>query len=361
MRPPRRLLLRLQAALILSIIIAVPFSLLAQNSNQLPPQWNDAVSQLADKVAAAVSPATVTLNVANISSLEASYAGVVEAELRTQLERHSFSLASKNSPAAQSAVRLQFTLSESANEYVWVLEILNSSNDDGTVPPIIVAVPKTDFTDGGSGGQFLTLGKRLIWAQPGRFLDFSVEKGATSGQPSLLVLESSRLAVYALSGSEWVLSRSNPFPQAVIPSRSPDGTINLKDGSISVGAFKCVGDPDVAVKLKCGPAEQPRLPFKSLTIPRLPSSLGTNVPGRCRNDYISLYSAEGDWTQPDSIQGYLVRVELAQALPSGSAIQFNGPVIALQADPDTSSARAIVHNLKTGNYEAYIVTATCGN
>jgi hypothetical protein len=48
-------------------------------------------------------------------------------------------------------------------------------------------------------------------------------------------------------------------------------------------------------------------------------------------------------------------------VPSGNTLEFDGPVMALQADPEGSSARAVVRNLKTGEYEAYIVTATCGN
>jgi hypothetical protein len=45
----------------------------------------------------------------------------------------------------------------------------------------------------------------------------------------------------------------------------------------------------------------------------------------------------------------------------GNAMQTGGPVMSLQAEADASAGRAIVHNLKTGEYEAYIVTATCGN
>jgi len=42
-------------------------------------------------------------------------------------------------------------------------------------------------------------------------------------------------------------------------------------------------------------------------------------------------------------------------------LAFEGPVMALHSDPEGSSARAVVHNLKTGEYEAYIVAASCGN
>jgi hypothetical protein len=55
-------------------------------------------------------------------------------------------------------------------------------------------------------------------------------------------------------------------------------------------------------------------------------------------------------------------------VPSGNPIQFDGPVVSLQTydanpysydDPKSNSARAVIHNLKTNNYEAYFVTATC--
>ena len=74
-----------------------------------------------------------------------------------------------------------------------------------------------------------------------------------------------------------------------------------------------------------------------------------------------LSTGTGDWTQPDSIQGYLLSSLTGDAVPSGAAIEMEGPVVALQRVGRQSAARAVVHNLKTGNYEGYIVTATCGN
>jgi hypothetical protein len=96
-------------------------------------------------------------------------------------------------------------------------------------------------------------------------------------------------------------------------------------------------------------------------IPGLPHGLGTVIPGSCRDEMILFYTGEGDWTQADFIQGYLMKAIPLPMVPSGGATQFDGPVISLQPDIETSAARAVVHNLKTGNYEAYIVTATCSH
>jgi hypothetical protein len=57
----------------------------------------------------------------------------------------------------------------------------------------------------------------------------------------------------------------------------------------------------------------------------------------------------------------LINLNSFSAATAGDAIQVNGPVIALGQEQDVSAARAIVHNLKSGNHEAYIVTATCSH
>jgi hypothetical protein len=361
MRLSRGLPLRFQATLVVLSFIAVLFVTPAQNSNLLPPQWDDAVRQLADKVASAVSPAPATLSVNNISSIDAWTASTIGMLLERQLGRHSFFFSRSDSSTAASAVQLQFTLSESANQYLWVVQILTNPRDARSFPVMIVAVPKAQQIDSESDQQALALGRRFVWKQREKLLDFASVNDSSSGQPALLILEVNRLAIYDLAGSQWHQSRTIPIPTAASPTRDPRGTINAKDGIFSIDGFKCVGTPNLTESMHCegGKAMQP--PLKVVAIPGLPSSLGTSVPGRCREKYIELYSDEGDWTQRDSIQGYLVKVTISPAIVSGNAIGFDGPVMSLQPEPDTSAARVVVHNLKTGEYEAYIVTATCGN
>jgi hypothetical protein len=363
MRPSRGLPLAIRVALytiLVGVLVSVTaYVSYAQAASELPKSWNDAVGRLADEVAAVESPAAVTLSMNNISSLDALYAGAVEAVVRGQLQRHSFSFAPENTLAAQSAIRLQLSLSESATEYVWVMQVLNDSSDGASSPVIIVAAPKTVSAHFGADEQSLSLEKRLVWKQSGKFLDFASLKDPASGELALMVLGTNHLATYKLASSQWQISRTSPIPQATVPSRDPQGTINLKEGKISLNGLECVGDPDLSGELRCGPGR--RRIITKFTFPGYPTSLGAVLSGKCRSDFVSLFTAESDWTQSDSIRGYLMKGIPSPVVPSGNTLEFDGPVMALQADPEISSARAIVRNLKTGEYEAYIVTATCGN
>jgi hypothetical protein len=319
------------------------------------------VNQLADKIAAAMSPTAVKLDVESISSLDASYVAAVGLAVRNQLQAHSFSVGSPNSAAAQSAVELHLTLSESAAEYVWVIQVVNDSSDANPLPAMIVSVPKSDFTEAAPNEQPWTLDKHLVWQQPQRFLDFALLQGTSPGQSLLLVLEPMRLVTYKQSGSEWQLFHTASIPPAKVSSRDPDGSIDVKDGSISVGGFECVGDPDLMGALRCNPAKPDNQLVTWIKTPGLPNSVGIRVLGRCRGEFISLYSGEGDWTQKDSIRGYLVNPNPILAVAPGDAIPLDGPVLSLAREQDTNVARAVVYNLKTKNYEAYIVTATCSH
>jgi hypothetical protein len=332
-----------------------------QAAPTLPKSWNDAVAKLGDEVAAAMSPTAVKLDVESISSLDASSVAAISKALREQLQRHSFAPVQAGSAAAQSAVPLLLWLSESAREYVWVIEATDDSGDAKSAPMMIVSVSKADFAERAPDEQSLSLEKRYVWKQPREFLDFGILKDATTGESTLLILETNRVVVYKPSGAGWQLFRSNSIPQAPPPSRDPYGTINRNEASISIKGFECVGDPDLTGILQCKPSKPNQHLTTRVKIPGLPNSLGILTSGVCRDETVSLYTGEGDWTQTDSIQGYLVNLNPISAAAVGDSVQTNGPVTSLQREHDTSAARAIVRNLKTGEYEAYIVTATCSN
>ncbi|HXQ25198.1 MAG TPA: hypothetical protein VN822_02215 [Candidatus Acidoferrales bacterium] len=67
----------------------------------------------------------------------------------------------------------------------------------------------------------------------------------------------------------------------------------------------------------------------------------------------------GDWTQPDRIQLYEIKDRRAIAV--GDPLEFSGPILALWPAEDGKSAHVISQSLATGQYEASIVSATCGN
>ena len=72
-----------------------------------------------------------------------------------------------------------------------------------------------------------------------------------------------------------------------------------------------------------------------------------------------LVTGNGDWTQPDSIQGIELANPQAAPVASSDPMGMDGPVISFWAPPNENDARAIVYNLKTNHYEGYVVTATC--
>ena len=84
--------------------------------------------------------------------------------------------------------------------------------------------------------------------------------------------------------------------------------------------------------------------------------VGAMLGERCGGDTVAIATGDGDWTEPDSMQGLLLETYASSGVPSGSPIKFDGPVMVMSGG---GNLRAIVRNLKTGNYEGYIVTANC--
>jgi hypothetical protein len=349
---------------LLSIFLGFPTAARPQSNVQqataaLPKAWSDAMDQLADKVAASQGPSTpITLEMKNISSLDASYAERIKLAFEWSLRAHSFDVVSAASPPAQTTTALRLTLAESTDSFVWAVEIPAKSLDSSPSLVSIVSVRRNALTNDVPDSQYLSLEKRFLWKQPETFLDFATLNNSSSAE-NFLVLEPNRAVFYKLSNARGDLSRTVPIPESASRPRIPQGQINLNEMFVSVGELKCFATPDFDGTLNCSPNVRRVLGGPPLDVPGKPGSLGIPIQGACRGEFIWLYTGEGDWTQPDSIQGYLMKAVPTPMVPSGSPVQFDGPVIHLHQGPQASSARAIVHNLKTGNYEAYIVTATC--
>jgi hypothetical protein len=332
----------------------VPHVTHAQTTTELPPSWNDAVAQLADKVAATVSPSTpIALDVKNISSLDASYTSAVELSLEKQLQHHSFDTTSTGPAAAQSVVQLRLTLSESADSYVWVIQTLGGSEGASRSSPVIVAVPRSQSTDDTAGRPLVFLDKQFVWKQPIKFLDFLLRK-KPEGDSELLILEKNEIMIHDLADSGSEISSIARIPLTPAPSRDPLAAFDTQDGSVLIGDLRCFNYLDRRQPLRCTQAA------REGESSQLRADVETVVPGDCHGKSISLGTGDGDWTEPDSITAHLFKPG-PNSLRIEGAIHFDGPVVSLQPDRDTSSARAVVHNLKSGNYEAYIVTATCSH
>jgi hypothetical protein len=93
------------------------------------------------------------------------------------------------------------------------------------------------------------------------------------------------------------------------------------------------------------------------TIPSLGSDLVT-LTSDCGNGWQLLATKPGDWTASDSVQAFQILNN--QALPVGREVDFDGPVTALWPAEGGKTVHAVVHGLKSGFYEAYSLSITCG-
>lgn len=91
------------------------------------------------------------------------------------------------------------------------------------------------------------------------------------------------------------------------------------------------------------------------------SGWGSTLAGirsNCGNGWQILATRAADYTAPDAVQAYQWTGN--EFRPAGAAIEFDGPIVALQTSTDLSGSRAVVHNLQTGFYEGYTLTLSCG-
>ena len=360
MRPFRRLILLKKSCFVVLLAAALARAASAQPAsgqatNALPKAWSEAMSTLADKVAAMVNPAhPVALTVKNISSLDSGEADGIRAALEAQLAQHHFRV----SRATSVETHIDVTLSESNDSYVWVAQV-RAKEDENSEPELaVVSVAKSSATLQASDAPAVSLQKTLRWQQARNFLDFVIKTIGDGTETALEVLEPTRLAVYVRPTDTWELEYEStinhrmPWPRDVGGKFGQDGTqpfatisgVPCSGSDLRGGTISCSGTPIAG--------EQ-----RSLRITGHDTGESLVLKATCGDAQIAIASGTGDWTQPDAIRGYLVRKNAATA--SGAALDFEGPVISLTDGAD-GEARAIVLNLKTGNYEGYSVSATCG-
>lgn len=347
--------------LLASLILVVPrFSraqLAAQAPARLPAAWNDAVTTLAGKIVNMAGRAkTISLSVKNISSLSTMDAPRIHDSLAAELRHRQFSIAE-----AQSAqVQVTVTLSEGVEGYIWVAQARNESGEQTAM----ISVSKPNVVPQNAHQERLVLEKKLVWQQPGKFLDFAVASTPDGSAQDLVILEPDRFTYYRSPAADrwqlWQSVRIAHSPVWGLELRDMRGSIDSQSGAAFLSLITCAQtlDPE---KARCAPEMQELVfPWRRVKIPGHEDSETLSLSDACGEKSVVLSSGSGDRTQPDSIQGYLAGNLAADIFASGAAVPLDGPVISFARDQKGSGARAIVRNLKTGNYEGYLITATCG-
>jgi hypothetical protein len=369
MRLPRRFPLS-HCGMIFSLLAVLSGAALAQSSNpgtqpaqsaqkapsaqsQLSAKWNDAMRALAEKIAAAAGPShEISLDVKNISTLDPVEVTAIRQALQGELRRREILV----TPVRMSEAQVQVTLSEGAGGRVFVVDIHHGPEQQISLLP----VPNEPAFVNGRQRERLTLTAKFVWEQPERFLDFMLLDGIPEAQSVLLVVETDRLAYYQSKDLQWSVSRTIPIRRFRPAPRDVRGRIILPQNKIVLTDAECSGRLASAEDVHCSFTSSLNVwPTFVSYLPGHDRTLAIPLYEMCNEEPVTLASGTGDWTQPDSLQAFERTQSEPPPIPVGNALDFEGPIMSLLADKEDDVARVVVHNLKTGNYEAYLVTATC--
>jgi hypothetical protein len=332
----------------------------------------------------------------NISSLPDSDLAQVRREFEAAL-----------TSGATAAIDVRITLSENAAQYLLVEEA--RKGEDTQV--WIAGWPRSRREP--VSGLGVTIDKKLVWEQDEPILDVAVLDS------SVVVLSPSKIGLY----TQRQLQQSMPIAPGKTWPRDLRGRLRLNGGRLQVllPGIECAGAVQPRLSLDCRTSEEPWVlesgsraillatysrdrnyfdghvilqngsrksvaPFFSAAAVEDPDgtlwvlalldgrtgifdatfeavaaipSWGSDivgVSGRCAGGSAIFATLAGDATEPDGVQTFSIVNRTAVAL--GAPMSFNGPVTALwPASP--SSALAVVRDLATGKYAAYVLTLVC--
>jgi hypothetical protein len=328
-------------------------------------------------------------------------------------------LLSEDRPAQLPAdAQVQVTLSEGSDGYVWVAQTIRGDAQQVE----IVSVPKQNSTTIGAKKPQLALRRNMLWSQSNPFLDFADQKSSDGTPDTIFVLEPDGVALGSLGGETLSVSRSLPLTN-IPASRDLRGRLRVtENGQLTAfvagtvctaesasATFRCdrgqgaywpigngldaayVTNRNYFAGFSTAPTERGAAsrPFYSAAVLTVGDGTGVilaELDGNSRlydpaaepaatfagwGDDIVAISADcdssphvlvagaADWTQPDRIQPYEISGGTHSA--DGQPLEFPGPILALWPSDDSKSARVVSRNLRTGMYEAWTVSASCGN
>ena len=376
--------------------------------------WRQPEAQLAQKIAAITGPGVVALEVTNRSSISPSEADQIRRGLTASLANSGVRVFEPD----QATATVRVTLSENLQNYVWVAEIQQATNDSSVA---IVSTPRPNSAINPQGAPPLTLRATQLVLQPEPILDAIILEG---NPRRMLVLGENAVTVYEFKDGHWVPGQSlainhdrplprdirgrimlckdhlfdaylpglicrstNSSPLALNCSRSDDPW-PLQTEDFGVSAFFAPARNFFTGALVPGIGQQKSAPafYSAVALPKGAYALwifagvdgqlhlldgishqieanirwGSDVAGihaACRESWQVLATSAGSGTD-DSVQAF----EFADREPVAvsQALHVNGNITALWTARNGDSATAVFRDSETGNYEAVQLTLTCG-
>jgi len=372
---------------------------------QAADDLNGAARELARKtVAFAGRGETVAIAWRNLSPLNSSDLSQVRAAVETALRESGFRLVETGGSA-----EARLTLSENQSQYLIVAEVRKGEERQ----TFIAAWKRPGAEASPTSTAAVTLDRKLLWEQTDPILDVAISPGA------MLVLSPARLTLYARRDSGFEERQSVPIVPPRPWPRDPRAHLRLTGTAFRAflpGAL-CTGAIDPALTLECRPSDELwTLDSGSRTVLLAAFAPGRNhfdghivtqtgarktVPpfytagavepfwiftlvdgrtqivdanldpagliagwgsdlaatdARCGAGTQILATKPGDSHETDSIRAYSL-INRVPA-PLTAPVDFPGPVTALWTS-NGISAIAVVLDLSTGRYQAYLLTVLC--
>jgi len=379
-----------------------------------------AARELARKVAVSVGAAiqgnlTIAPDFVNLSSLSSFEFQKACGAFRDEIEQQTKAFHAANSQEV-AAASVNITLAEDLHGFLWVAQVTQGQSQQ----TVFVSVAREMVIQTSQPTPSVTLQKKFLLSQPEPILDASFQAVPPGSAPSLLVLQPSRVALFAQQNGAWQLQSEAPIARAASWPRDirgrlqqgadgeeavlPSITCNITVSS-SLSAFCKPGNagwlfsPDFLRAFTPLPTAAPNgntftfpalgsQEFSSLAVIAPPASSGASAPviattpdGRALlfegsstpvasfpgwgSDVAALYStSRAGWPLLVTRAGDWTTPDSIQAfdiidrqaVAISGEINFDGPITALWSE-DENTVLAVSRNIKTGMYEAYFIRA----
>jgi hypothetical protein len=323
-----------------------------------PTGLEEPAKEFARRIAAAVPPGeTASCEVRNISSLRPAEAAQIEGSLKAQLQERSVRLV-----AGDASIKVLVTLSENFNALVWTGEIRQGGASHVILASVSLETEKTSTAT----TMPVAIRSEKFWQGPERILDAG-EMSNGFGKSWLVLLLPDGVSIRDQQSG---LVNTLEIESTQSASRDPWGNLNVDAGGETLGVF--LASRMCAINLErpdasgCTPKDGGDAAPLGGRIPVMIDIAPPGPPPPAKGTVIQMQSVCGggsqflatgarDYTQTDSVQVF--QVEPGGAVAVSGELNFPGPITALHAT--SATPRAVVHNLATGNYEAYRLSFSC--
>jgi hypothetical protein len=376
--------------------------------------WRQLTAQLSSKISAATGPGVIALDIANRSSISAAEVENIRRNLTDILANSGVRVWQPE----QAAGTVKVTLSESLQNYVWVAEIQQGTNE---LSVAMVSMPRPESATNAQNSPPLTLHATTLLSQPDPILDIAVIEGSPR---RMMVLGGNSVTPYEFREGRWLpgqslaINHARPLPRdlrgRIVPRKDHlfdaylPGMVCHSTSAAPLG-MTCAGsdDPwplqgeDSAVSAFFAPArnfftgalvpgigQQKSAPsfYSAAAVPRDKYALWilTGVDGqlhlldginqqtlskiRWGSDIAAIHAAcrvgsqvlatDAGNDSPDTVQAF--EFPDREPVAVSQKLELNGNVTALWTAQNGDNAVAVFRDADNGNYEADLLNLACG-